>query len=99
MLPVKDKVADWLLHYADIMELNYWAKTECRSAEWNEGAGTWEGEPRNMWKPTNVQNLWIHGGNMHRSRHDSKYLALQLKARMEGLPTLVFELEESHHSR
>ncbi|MGW9552296.1 flavin-containing monooxygenase [Citricoccus zhacaiensis] len=61
--------------------------------------GPWEGELRNMWKPTNVENLWIHGGNLHQSRHYSKYLALQLKARMEGLPTPVFELEESHHSR
>ena len=61
--------------------------------------GPWEGELRNMWKPTNVENLWIHGGNLHQSRHYSKYLALQLKARMEGLPTPVFELEESHHPR
>ncbi|WP_424347740.1 flavin-containing monooxygenase [Kocuria sp. CH-021] len=61
--------------------------------------GPWEGELRNMWKPTNVENLWIHGGNLHQSRHYSKYLALQLKARMEGMPTPVFELEESHHPR
>ena len=61
--------------------------------------GPWEGELRNMWKPTNVENLWIHGGNLHQSRHYSKYLALQLKARMEGLPTPVFELAESHHPR
>lgn len=61
--------------------------------------GPWEGELRNMWKPTNVENLWIHGGNLHQSRHYSKYLALQLKARMEGVPTPVFELEESHHRR
>ena len=61
--------------------------------------GPWEGELRNMWKPTNVENLWIHGGNLHQSRHYSKYLALQLKARMEGVPTPVFELEESHHPR
>ena len=42
--------------------------------------GPWEGELRNMWKPTNVDNLWIHGGNLHQSRHYSNYLALQLKA-------------------
>lgn len=29
----------------------------------------------------------IHGGNLHQSRHYSKYLALQLKAWMEGIPT------------
>ncbi|MDD7835611.1 MULTISPECIES: NAD(P)/FAD-dependent oxidoreductase [Paenarthrobacter] len=61
--------------------------------------GPWEGELRNMWKPTNVENLWIHGGNLHQSRHYSKYLALQLKARMEGLPTPVYSLQPSHHTR
>jgi len=58
--------------------------------------GPWEGELRNMWKPTNVERLWIHGGNLHQSRHYSNYLALQIKARMEGLDTPVFELQESH---
>jgi len=61
--------------------------------------GPWEGELRNMWKPTNVENLWIHGGNLHQSRHYSTYLALQLKARMEGLETPVYELQQSHHAR
>lgn len=60
--------------------------------------GPWEGELRNMWKPTNVEQLWIHGGNLHQSRHYSKYLALQLKARMEGVPTPVYELQEAHHT-
>mgnify|MGYP003823953377 CR=1 FL=1 len=45
--------------------------------------GPWEGELRNMWKPTPVNNLWIHGGNLHQSRHYSQFLSLQLKARME----------------
>ena len=72
---------------------------------WGYGSGTtkdpgpWEGELRNMWKPTNVQNLWIHGGNLHQSRHYSLFLALQLKARMEGLPTPVYGLQEVHHRR
>lgn len=61
--------------------------------------GPWEGELRNMWKPTNVENLWIHGGNLHQSRHYSIFLALQLKARMEGLPTPVYGLQPSHHRR
>jgi putative flavoprotein involved in K+ transport len=61
--------------------------------------GPWEGELRNMWKPTNVANLWIHGGNLHQSRHYSSYLALQLKARMEGLDTTVYELQPTHHTR
>ena len=41
--------------------------------------GPWEGELRNMWKPTQVPQLWIHGGNLHQSRHYSQFLALQLK--------------------
>lgn len=61
--------------------------------------GPWEGELRNMWKPTPVTNLWIHGGNLHQSRHHSQYLALQLKARMEGLPTPVYKPAPSHHTR
>ncbi|TLP79521.1 flavin-containing monooxygenase [Nesterenkonia sphaerica] len=59
--------------------------------------GPWEGELRNMWKPTNVQNLWFHGGNLHQSRHYSKYLAIQLKARYEGLDTPVYGLQPSYH--
>ncbi|MFF5076162.1 NAD(P)-binding domain-containing protein [Actinoplanes sp. NPDC000266] len=59
--------------------------------------GPWEGEQRNMWKPTLQENLWFHGGNLHQSRHYSLYLALQLKARYEGLPTPVYRLAESHH--
>lgn len=59
--------------------------------------GPWEGEQRNMWKPTQQENLWFHGGNLHQSRHYSLYLALQLKARMEGLETPVYGLQEVHH--
>ena len=61
--------------------------------------GPWEGELRNMWKPTQVPQLWIHGGNLHQSRHYSQFLALQLKARMEGLKTPVYRLAPSHHVR
>ena len=59
--------------------------------------GPWEGEQRNMWKPTQQEALWFHGGNLHQSRHYSLYLALQLKARMEGIPTPVYGLQETHH--
>ena len=61
--------------------------------------GPWEGEQRNMWKPTQVPALWMHGGNLHQSRHYSLYLALQLKARAEGIPTPVYGLQEVHHLR
>lgn len=46
-----------------------------------------------------VDNLWFHGGNLHQSRHYSRYLALQLKARYEGLDTPVYKLAEVHHLR
>lgn len=72
---------------------------------WGLGSGTtkdpgpWEGELRNMWKPTNQRNLWIHGGNLHQSRHYSQFLSLQLKARFEGLPTPVYGQAPVHHLR
>jgi putative flavoprotein involved in K+ transport len=59
--------------------------------------GPWEGELRNMWKPTQQEALWFHGGNLHQSRHYSQFLALQLKARMEGLETPVYGLPKVHH--
>ena len=46
--------------------------------------GPWEGELRNMWKPTQQEALWFHGGNLHQSRHYSQFLGLQLKARHGG---------------
>jgi putative flavoprotein involved in K+ transport len=59
--------------------------------------GPWEGELRNMWKPTQQEGLWLHGGNLHQSRHYSLYLALQLKARKEGLQAPVYGLQPVHH--
>ncbi|MBG6145476.1 putative flavoprotein involved in K+ transport [Labrenzia sp. EL_142] len=59
--------------------------------------GPWEGEQRNMWKPTQQDALWFHGGNLHQSRHYSQFLSLQLKARMEGLETPVYGLQDVHH--
>ena len=70
---------------------------------WGLGSGTskdpgpWEGELRNMWKPTQVPNLWMQGGNLHQNRHYSLCLALQLKARLEKIPTPVYALAPVHH--
>ena len=61
--------------------------------------GPWEGELRNMWKPTQVPHLWFHGGNLHQSRHYSQFLSLQLKARQAGIKTPVYELAPAHHKR
>ena len=67
-------------------------------SETTKDPGPWQGEQRNMWKPTQVTNLWMHGGNLHQSRHYSLYLALQLKARFEGIPTPVHALAPVHHT-
>jgi putative flavoprotein involved in K+ transport len=52
--------------------------------------GPWLGELRNMWKPLKQEALWLHGGNLHLSRHYSQFLALQIKARAAGLETPVY---------
>ena len=70
---------------------------------WGLGSGTtkdpgpWEGELRNMWKPTRQDALWFHGGNLHQSRHYSQFLSLQLKARHAGLATPVYGLPVVNH--
>jgi putative flavoprotein involved in K+ transport len=70
---------------------------------WGIGSGTkmdpgpWEGEQRNMWKPTRQPGLWFHGGNLLQSRFFSKFLALQLKARCEGLATPVYGMALPQH--
>ena len=102
--------ADLVVYATGYSSMNGWA-AELISQEvadavgkcWGLGSdtakdpGPWEGEQRNMWKPTQVEALWMHGGNLHQSRHYSLYLALQLKARAAGIPTPVYGLQEVHH--
>jgi putative flavoprotein involved in K+ transport len=104
--------ADLVVYATGYGSMNGWA-AELISQEvadrvgkvWGLGSGTakdpgpWEGEERNMWKPTQQPGLWFHGGNLHQSRHYSLYLALQLKARQVGIPTPVYGLQEVHHLR
>jgi len=59
--------------------------------------GPWEGELRNMWKPTQQEALWFQGGNLMQARFYSLILALQIKAREAGLPTPVYGLQAVHH--
>ena len=59
--------------------------------------GPWEGELRNMWKPTQQAGLWFHGGNLHQSRHYSQFLSLQIKARHAGIKTPVYGLPTPNH--
>jgi len=64
---------------------------------WGLGSGTrgdpgpWQGELRNMWKPTAQEGLWFHGGNLALSRYYSKVVALQIKARGAGIDTPVYQ--------
>jgi putative flavoprotein involved in K+ transport len=106
----KELVADLVVYATGYGSMNGWA-ADLISPEvaakvgrcWGLGSNTtkdpgpWEGELRNMWKPTRQEALWFHGGNLHQSRHYSLYLALQLKARMEGIPTPVYGLQQVHH--
>jgi putative flavoprotein involved in K+ transport len=102
--------ADLVVYATGYTSMNGWA-ADLISLEvadkvgkcWGLGSGTtkdpgpWEGELRNMWKPTQQDALWFTGGNLHQSRHYSLFLALQLKARQAGLPTPVYGLPEVHH--
>lgn len=68
---------------------------------WGLGSGTagdpgpWAGELRNMWTPTAQPGLWFQGGNLMQCRFHSLHLALQIKARMEGLPTPVYRAQSA----
>ena len=102
--------ADLIVYATGYGSMNGWA-AELISQEvadrvgkvWGLGSNTtkdpgpWEGEPRNMWKPTQQDALWFHGGNLAQSRQHSQFLALQLKARKEGIPTPVYGKAEVHH--
>jgi putative flavoprotein involved in K+ transport len=57
--------------------------------------GPWAGELRNMWQPTQQEALWFHGGNLALSRQFSLYVSLQIKARLEGIPTPVYGLADA----
>jgi len=66
---------------------------------WNttKDPGPWEGEQRNMWKQTQQEGLWFHGGSLHQPRHFSQCLSLQLKARHEGIATPAYGLQTVCH--
>jgi putative flavoprotein involved in K+ transport len=95
--------ADTIIYATGFGSMDHWA-AELISPDvaakvgkvWGYGSGTvgdpgpWEGELRNMWKPTRQPGLWFHGGNLAQSRFYSKFLALQLKGRQVGLPIRVY---------
>ncbi len=87
----------WVADLVDQATADKIGKVWGLGSETPKDPGPWEGEQRNMWKPTQQEALWFHGGNLHQSRHYSQFLALQLKARMEGIPTPVYGLQAVHH--
>jgi len=96
--------ADVIIYATGFETLDQWMATLCGEEiskkvgrTWGLGLGKrprdpgpWEGELRNMWKPTAVDGLWFHGGNLAQSRHYSRFLALQLAARYMDIPTPVY---------
>lgn len=44
---------------------------------------------RKMGKPTAQDGLWFQGAKPAQARHLSRYLALQLRARVQGISTPV----------
>ncbi|GAB1318037.1 Putative flavin-containing protein [Madurella fahalii] len=44
-----------------------------------------EGEMRTIWRESGHPGFWFHGGNLALCRYFSRLLALQIKARLEGL--------------
>jgi putative flavoprotein involved in K+ transport len=104
--------ADLIVYATGFGSMNEWA-AELISPEvadkvgkcWGLGSSTdkdpgpWEGELRNMWKPTQQEGLWFHGGNLQQSRFYSLLLALQIKALEVGIPTPVYALQPVHHQR
>jgi putative flavoprotein involved in K+ transport len=105
-----DLPADLIVYATGYGSMNQWAGAlispevaDKVGKVWGLGSGTtkdpgpWEGELRNMWKPTAQDGLWFHGGNLAQSRHYSRFLALQLKARLEGIATPVYARGPVHH--
>ena len=60
----------------------------------NGGRAIWGmdegGEMRNMYEPTPQKGLWFTGHGFAQGRVWSRYVALQIKARMEGIETPVY---------
>jgi putative flavoprotein involved in K+ transport len=52
--------------------------------------GPWEGELRNMWKPTRQPGLWFASHGIAGARFYSRILALQIKARQLDMSTPVY---------
>ena len=89
----------WIADLIDAQTADKVGKVWGLGSDTPKDPGPWEGEQRNMWKPTQQEALWMNGGNLHQSRHYSQFLSLQLKARYEEIETPVYGLQPSFHKR
>lgn len=51
----KDQIGDWLEMYTKVMELNYWPRTECLGATFDEETGRWIVEVLRNGEPVTLQ--------------------------------------------
>ncbi|PMD38029.1 putative flavin-containing monooxygenase [Hyaloscypha variabilis F] len=50
-----------------------------------------EGELNGVWKGTGHPAMWYHGGTIGQQRFYSRFIALQIKAKMLGTPLVVYD--------
>ena len=68
---------------------------------WGYGSGTpldpglWEGELRNMWRPTAQSGLWLSGGNLAQARYCSALLCSALLCSALLCAALLFSAQPS----
>jgi putative flavoprotein involved in K+ transport len=51
----KDKIADWLEHYTEVMEVPYWSSTTATSASYSEKTGEWTVEVERDGRPVTLR--------------------------------------------
>ncbi|KAL6705095.1 hypothetical protein ACN47E_007354 [Coniothyrium glycines] len=51
-----------------------------------------EGNPRGSWKPIGHPNIWFCPGDISHSRFFSRFVALQVKADVEGTPLIPYDV-------
>jgi len=50
-----------------------------------------EGELKGAFKPCGRPAMWYHGGTIGQARYYSRFLALQIKAKLLGMPLSLYE--------
>ena len=81
-----DSMNGWVADLIDQETADRLGKVWGLGSDTTKDPGPWEGEQRNMWKPTAVPTCGCTAATCTSRRHYSLYLALQLKARYGGHP-------------